>query len=214
MNRQLDEPINIAIKDNEIEANDWVLSDLAFELYWWVDFFNICFFKEQPVPVPAISFEKTKVGSLGHYVIGRNAFGVKENININQVYLKRPMWDILATLLHEMCHSYQAAYGTPSNSWFHNKEFRGKMLEIGIDVNEKGCHLSVQDPYVFMLKKHGVEVGGEQNLGGIIKIPPKPKIRGKSKLKKWTCGCQSARVGKATFEATCCICGNKFELAS
>ena len=71
------------------------LNELARELYWWVDFFNIAFFKAQQVPCPAISFEKTRVTNLGHYVIGRNAFGTKVNINLNRAYLNRPLWDIL-----------------------------------------------------------------------------------------------------------------------
>ena len=41
---------------------------------------------------------------------------------------------------------------------------------------------------------------------------PKPKVKGKSKLKKWTCGCQIVRVGKREFCATCDICNNKFQL--
>ena len=121
MQKQLNESINIAIMDNEKSAHDWGLSELAWELYWWVDFFNVALFKNKPVPVPAISFEKTRVTNLGHYVIGRNAFGIKENININRVHLSRPLWDILTTHVHEMTHSWQATNGKPSNSWFHNK---------------------------------------------------------------------------------------------
>lgn len=57
----------------------------------------------------------------------------------------------------------------------------------------------------------GFKMNGKGS-GGIIPIEPKPKIKGKSKLKKWTCGCQIIRVGKSVFEATCDICSNKFEL--
>jgi hypothetical protein len=154
--QKLNERINIEIMENELEAHDWVLCDLSCELYWWVSFFQIAFFKHQPVPIPALSFERNAIRTLGHYVIGRNAFGVRENININSRHLNRPLWDILATLLHEMVHSWQAIYGTPSKSWFHNKEFRLKMLEFGILVNNKGRHNGVTDPFVFMLKKHGI----------------------------------------------------------
>ena len=74
MKNQLTAPINIAIMENEVSAMDWQLNELAHELYWWSHFFNIVFFKNQPVPVPAISFERTNVQTLGHYVPGRNAF--------------------------------------------------------------------------------------------------------------------------------------------
>ena len=76
------ETVNIQIMENEKSVSDWELNSLALELYWWVDLFNIAFFKERPVPVPAISFERTNVNNLGHHVVGRNAFGVRESINI------------------------------------------------------------------------------------------------------------------------------------
>jgi len=212
MQRQLNESINIAIMNNEKGAYDWVLNDLVWELYWWVDFFNITFFKEQPVPVPAISFEKTRVTNLGHYVVGRNAFGIKDNININQAHLSRPLWGILTTLVHEMTHSWQAMYGKPSNSWFHNKEFQLKMKAFGIVCNSKGGHLGVGDPFVSLLKKHAVVFNHALNGGGIIKIPPNSKPKGKSKLKKWTCGCANIRVAIQDLEAKCLKCGNRFEL--
>jgi len=219
MDKVQNDHINIQIMENEKSAHDWVLNNLAWELYWWVDFFNSAFFKHQPVPVPVISFERTNVNNLGHYVIGRNAFGVKENININSVNLKRPLWDILATLLHEMAHSWQAAYGKPSNYWFHNKEFQLKMLEFGILIDNRGCHMGVGDPFMFILRKHAVDI--KQSIDpkefikeGFVKIPPKPKPKGKSKLKKWTCGCTNVRVGIKDLEAQCLKCGNKFELSS
>jgi SprT-like family protein len=212
MQRKLNESINIHIMENEKDALDWELNDLARELYWWVDFFNTAFFKSQPVPVPAISFEKTKVSNLGHYVVGRNALGIKENININRAHLYRPLWDILATLVHEMSHSWQYIYGKPSKSWFHNKEFQMKMLELGIVCNNKGCHLGIGDPFVFLLKKHGIRFNLNFDLDGVMKIPPKPKKKGNSKLKKWTCGCTNIRVAIADLEAECLKCGNRFEL--
>ena len=212
--QRLNERINIEIMKNELNASDWPLSRLAIELYWWCDFFNIAFFKEDQLPIPAISFEKTSIKTLGHYVRGRNSFGIKENINLNSCYLNRQLWDIIATLLHEMAHSWQKIYGKPSNSWFHNKEFQLKMLQMGIMIDNKGCHMGITDPFVFMLKKHGIEFKMNFDADGIIKIPPKPKPKGKSKLRKWTCGCQNVRVGKAEFEATCDLCCNKFELVT
>ena len=92
-------------------------------------------------------------------MIGRNAFGLKENININKAHLNRPLWDVLATLIHEMAHSWQFMYGNPGKSWFHNKEFQLKMLELGIIINNRGCHMGVTGEFVYMLKRHGMSFG-------------------------------------------------------
>ncbi len=212
MQRKLTESINIAIMENEKSVTDWELHNLAWELYWWVDLFNLAFFEGEKIPMPAISFDKANINNLGHYVIGRNGLGIKENININRAHLNRPLWDVLATLLHELCHSWQSVYGTPSNSWFHNREFQMKLAELGILCNNKGQHLGVTDPFVFILKRHGIAFNQPIQSDGIIKIPPKPKPKGKSKLKKWTCGCTNVRVA-VELEAMCLKCGNRFELA-
>ncbi len=69
-----------------------------------------------------------------------------------------------------------------------------------------------------LLKQHAVSFDEipEFNKGGIPKgmvpISPKPKVKGSSKLKQWTCGCQIVRVGKREFCATCDICQNKFKI--
>jgi len=205
------EQINLDIKENELSATDWALWELAWELYWWVDLFNTAFFKNQPVPVPALSFEKTTVRTLGRYVTGRNAFGIKENINLNSTHLKRPLWEILATLLHEMCHSWQATHGTPSKSWFHNKEFQQEMLEIGIQCDHKGRHKGLTDPFMSILERHGISLDLPQNENKTIRLHPNENSRGTSKLKKWSCGCTNARVATKNFLAKCLKCGKRFQ---
>jgi hypothetical protein len=217
--RYLGESVNLALLQNQQDASDWLLNDLACELAWWIDLFNIAFFRDEPVPVPAISFERTKITNLGHYVIGRNAFGLKENININRAHLNRPLWDVLATLIHEMAHSWQYMYGQPSKSWFHNKEFQLKMLEFGIVINNRGCHMGVTGRFVYMLQRHGITFDSlpDYGLAGGVLVPPPPKDKpkGKSNLRKWVCPCgQSARVGKKEFHATCDLCGEKFSQES
>ena len=214
MRNRTDDAINIAIMENEINAHDWVLNKLASELYWWTDFFNIAFFKNQPVPVPVISFKKTRVNNLGHYVIGRNAFGIRENININQIHLNRPLADVLSTLLHEMTHSWQATFGKPAKGWFHNLEFVHKLNGFGIICNNSGSHLDIGDPFLFLLQKHGIPFGDGPGAKGMISPPTVLKPKGDSKLKKWQCSCgQNARVGKKAFHATCDLCGEPFESA-
>ena len=125
------------------------------------------------------------------------------------------MNEILQTLVHEMVHSWEHIYAPKekrTKSWYHTKAFRSKLTEIGILTDEKGCHMAVGDPFVHLLKRHAVEFDiKHRNASGLIVIPPKPKSKGKSKLNKWSCGCQNVRIGKKAFEATCDICGNKFE---
>ena len=206
---KLSEPINHHIIQNELCATDWALSELAHELYWWVDLFNIAFFNTQPVPTPVLSFQKTTIKNLGHYATGRNAFGIKETINLNASNLNRPLWEILATLLHEMCHSWQATYGTPSTTWFHNKEFQLKMLRIGILCDHEGRHTALTNPFLATLKRHGIKFN--PGTDKTIRIPLAAKPRGKSKLRKWQCPCgQIVRVGKKKLFATCDICHKTF----
>ena len=91
-NRTLTEKVNIEIMNNELEAVDWSLNPLAWELYWWVHFFQVAFFGDTPVPTPALTFEKSRVTTLGHYRIGRNDWAVREQINMNRLHLNRPLW--------------------------------------------------------------------------------------------------------------------------
>ena len=44
MQKRVCEKINIEIMDNELAATDWELNGLAWELRWWIAFFNIAFF--------------------------------------------------------------------------------------------------------------------------------------------------------------------------
>jgi hypothetical protein len=37
------------------------------------------------------------------------------------------------------------------------------------------------------------------------------EIKGKSSLSRWSCGCQSARIGTKEFFAVCTKCNNPFE---
>jgi hypothetical protein len=217
MLNRINDQINEEIMENELAAHDWELNNLIWELSWWIKFFNIGFFKNQPVPLPVLSFQKTRVTTLGSYRIGRNAIGVRENINLNRVHLNRPIWEILATLLHEMVHSYEYLYlpaDDRTKSWYHKKGFRFKIASFGILTDNRGCHMGIGDPFVHLLRQHGVIFDKSYGPGMTIEIVPKKKPKGKSKLKKWTCGCTNIRVAISDLEAKCLKCANMFELVS
>ena len=216
--------INIEVKNNELKATDWELWELAHELYWWVDFFNLVFFKDEPVPLPLLTFESARVNTLGHYRIGRNDFGAKEQINLNRKYLHLPLWSQLSTLLHEMVHSWEYSYlehEQRTKNWYHTKAFRLKLASFGILSNEKGQHIGIDraGDFFFHLNRHGVRFDalpeGAETKDGAIKIDPdKSRGKGRSKLKKWSCGCTNVRVAVSEFDATCNRCGNRFELGA
>jgi len=202
---------SIGATDNTPNSHEWELGDLARKVLWWADIFNNAFFKNQSVPAPAISYKKTNLITVGRHIIGSNEIGGKENFS--RVQLSWPLWEILVMLCHEMTHAWQALYGKPSNSWYHNKEFRNKMLECGIACDKAGFNYGVENPFVSLIKKHGIVFNHPINPKGLIKIPPVTKPKGKSKLKKWTCGCTNVRVAVKDFQAKCVRCGNDFERA-
>jgi hypothetical protein len=216
MKNRIHKSTHVTFARNKKNRHNWAHKDLARELYKWIDIFNNTFFKEQPVPVDAISFENKRVASEKYYVGDKHVFGIRASINLNGIISGRPLWDILCCLLHEMTHSWQANYGKPSNSWFHNKEFQTKLKDCGIVCDDKGCHIGLRDPFVSLLVRHGIALnkGVEPEPDGTIKIPPKNKPKGRSKLKKWTCGCTNVRVAVKEFEAKCLKCCQAFKQAS
>jgi len=56
-----------------------------------------------------------------------------------------------------------------------------------------------------LLRRCGVSVPDHE-----IKAPTE-RPRGDSKMKKWSCGCTTARVAIADFRARCLKCGNEFK---
>ena len=209
MNTSRTETVKTAIIDNVGYDHDWRFSTLAGELYWWVDFFNTAFFKQQPVLVPVISFSKDRITTRGQYRSDHNGFGVKDTLVLNRTHLDQPMWATLATLLHELTHAWQAIYGSPSTSWFHNQEFRHKLAVCGITCDTSGHHASLGDPFVFLLQKHGISFTDLNNAH--CQMGPMPRQRGKSKLKKWSCDCTNVRVAVSDFKAQCLKCSNRFK---
>lgn len=194
---------------------DQDLPPMAVKLGWWRDLFNAVFFNDQPCPSVKITLEKTKVTTLSHSVIGRDPAGVGDRINLNPIHLNRPWWDVLASLLHELTHAWQAIHGNPSRTWYHNQEFRIRLADCGIYCDESGRHVGLGDPFLFLVQRHGISLEDTKNLpksgSGVIHLKPPAIPKGTSKLKLWQCDCgQKVRVGRKDFQATCDLCGAKF----
>ena len=208
----MDESTNKTIKEHEIQAKDWDFRGLSEQLYTWNGRFNDKFF-EGSLKTPVISFERTRVNTLGHFVIHRNAFGLKWNININSLWADLPLVDILAIELHELVHLWQQELGKKKpksqHNNYHNTEFREKAMSLGIPSNEYGVTLYYRNPFLSFLREHGVDIKPRYFMEGSDSVI-RPKF-GRSKLKKWSCGCTRVRVAVADFKALCLKCGNEFE---
>ncbi len=61
-------------------------------------------------------------------------------ISLNPAYLKsRSPREVASTLVHEMAHAWQHAYGEPGRRGYHNKEWALKMEELGLMPSSTGA---------------------------------------------------------------------------
>jgi hypothetical protein len=202
-------------------------ADIVAFLYEHVDLMRAELFAGQ-VPEVVLSFDVTDRRTLGHYHVLRNGLGVRWALNLNPIHLARPVFEVLATLLHELAHAWQHEHGTPSKPPHHNRELRDRCEALGIPTDEGGHDLGVRHgtPFEDYCRRHGIGFppapgapGAAGNGPGgsgpspLLPVPPaKPKG---SKMKRWTCPCGvNVRVAIAGFEATCNKCGGLFRPAS
>lgn len=59
-------------------------------------------------------------------------------ISLNPDTLNRPIKEVMATLVHEMAHQWQAEFGKPSRNNYHNKQWASKMEFIGLIPSSTG----------------------------------------------------------------------------
>jgi len=206
------EPINVAIKDHQGSVQDWRYRPFLTEFHLWAKRFDVEF--KLNLPLPAIAVDKLGKKSLGFFRYGRNGLGLKHEITISYTHVQsEEFWQVLGTLLHELLHLWQQIHGEPSNSNYHNKQYRDKALSLGLVVDTWGHQRYVPEDSLFLdvLKKYCIEVS---------QIPPleKQKIQllgrlNTSKLKLWQCQCPvpvKVRVARADFRARCLNCGSLF----
>ena len=146
--------------------------------------------------------------------------GVKNQINLNKLFLSDPYYEILGVLLHEMVHSWEYSFLPPNErtkNWYHKNAFREKLNSFGIESTERGANSVYKDPFVYFLRRHGVKFQdvppSRLSKGLVIEIDPTKKPKGKSKLIKYNCQCNTPiRSGRKDLEILCLKCNNLFEL--
>lgn len=208
-----EEKINAQLKKHEMGVEEWELNDVVRELHRFFGLYNKRFF-DSSLTIPAIGLATTRYDRRGHYMLGRNAFGLRDEININRQHLNRHPVVNLMVLLHEMIHMFQ--HTVQGCGGYHNKQFHVLSTEFGMPThgNRKGIPLDIQEPLISFLRQHlplDQRAFKVEEVRKELLTPVKVKGNGKSTLKKWSCGCRSCRVGLSDFnDVLCRRCNREF----
>ena len=184
----------------------WAGQEMIASLQSWAARFIVEF--KLDIGDIALCIDRLPSTRYGHFRGGHNGFGLRGEIAINARYLsgQRQVWEVLGTLLHELLHAWQETHGTPGKRNHHNMEFQAKARELGLIIGACGVTgYAANSPFKELLRKCGVSVPDHA-----IEAPV-ARPRGDSKMKKWSCGCTTARVAVADFRAKCLKCGNEFK---
>ena len=205
------EQINTALKEHQTHTKDWEKHELIRDLHVWGERFILEF--KLKVPQPAIRIDPISNRCYGHHRRGRNGFGLRDEVAINETYIDPSRyWRCLQTLLHELLHVEQENTGSPGEGNYHNKELRERASGLGLVMDNWGhTHLAATpNPFTNILNKYGLQAPDIKK----TEIPLQ-KQKGNSKLKLWICECQPkpvrVRVAIEDFQARCLKCGFLFQ---
>ena len=219
--------INKAIKEHARASADWKHQSKADKAYALFEVINEQLFSSD-LPEVVIGFADRLKKSGEYYFEG-------DNISINRHFDIRTDLsglELFIAVLHNAVHVQQDVY-KPKGQWYHGKPFTDAMAQYGIEVNDLGNTTGL-DPDVLdpVLGRLGLthlqadlldfdateaEVSTSPDTGEVLtkaKIESgnlffsKPK--GKSKMKKWSCGCTNVRVA-TNLTAYCTTCDADFE---
>lgn len=161
-------------------------------------------------------------------------------INI-QNQMGRTVEEMLSTLVHEMCHQWQAECGTPPSKAYHDRQWADEMERVGLMPSHTGepggkrtgrgmthyileggafqqaCRRLVETTKIIELfdGSSGIlwtDVNEADPLKRVI-VPPKTAVKGKHKAAKtkYTCGCGQNLWGKPGLQVQCSLCLTQFE---
>ena len=196
-----------ALADHQSREDDWKYRSFIAKLQQWAGIFDATF--DLKVPEVSLGIDRLRPNRLGHFCRGHNAFGLKGEIKLNSRHLidMRAPWEVLGTLLHELLHGWQQAYGKAGKWNYHNVQYCAKAREYGLLVNHRGeTHYDPEGRFFQVLREHGMDLPDLRTEAPVTV----GRERGESKLKKWSCGCTNARVAVSDFRARCLRCGREF----
>jgi hypothetical protein len=197
------EDIARAVLEHQTSASSpWAYRDLADDLHRWVDRFDTDF--NLGLPTPILMIEGLPFNVLARYRLGRNGFGARTTITLNEGWIPiRPYSDTLATLIHELIHAYEEwRLGREKGGWYHTVGWREKMAEVGIKANKYGIHLEVLPRFTDYLERYGVMAALPPSIASADEPP-----RRRRQMPKWICACPSENPARAVkLYARCLDC--------
>lgn len=123
-------------------------SEVYTELDVAFDFFNTELFSGKLNHcLITLQREKRTFGyfSKARFVRSHDEHEFTDEIALNPGYFAvRHIEETLATLVHEMAHMYQLYFGTPGRRGYHNKEWSGIMMELGLFPTNNGLPTGMQ----------------------------------------------------------------------
>lgn len=193
-------------------------------------------FFEGSLEMPTITIQST-VGAYGHISVSKiwsNNETASYELNVSADYMKRPIENVVATLIHEASHLYALINGikdTSNQGVYHNKKFKEIAENKGhlkIDKHEKyGWTITnpTEDTLNFIIE-YGFEdiqigrdtgfsfagIGGSKaGSGSLPKVAGVPKVKKPSSTRKYMCPCcgNSFRATKS-IRVLCLDCEEEF----
>jgi len=104
------------------------------------DYFNTVLFSGELPPIFLNLSRKSKAAGFAAPKRWTDTKGVTSihEISINPIILDQTVEYIFATLVHEMCHTWQFDFGKTSRNGYHNKQWADKMLAVGLIPSSTG----------------------------------------------------------------------------
>jgi hypothetical protein len=218
-----------AMRRNQENAVTWRHHQLSTTLNEWTERFASRFLvpvlepgKDGGLPSPIVGFEAFDHRIYAYYRLGKNAFGLEDEIILNEKHLGRPLYAVLETVLHEQIHLWQQRRGAhPVERNYHNQEFVSKAEQLGLHPQlVSGAHTRPADgQFERLLREYGIFEPGEEAVFPVERKDekrnwwedPGKERMGRSTLEKWSCGCgQNARIGAMAYFAVCVLCRQPF----
>ncbi|QJW94185.1 hypothetical protein [Frigoriglobus tundricola] len=209
-------PVYPALAAHQRAEEEWALHPVAVELDVWWTRLDGAFGLD--IPRTPLRLEKdTRRNCFGYFRPGHNELGLKLEIALaldphtDEAGLD---WgELIGTLLHESGHLWQHLHGQQQSGTYghHNKELRDRLRSCGLLVDYRGHQTyAPSSPFLDLLARYGVAPPRTMARPDGAPARKAGRSRKVQKLRKWSCGCQNARVGTRQFVASCGVCDRRF----